>query len=213
MDFLLHVMDLLLHLDKHLAALLAQYGSWVYAILFLIIFVETGLVVMPFLPGDSLLFVAGALWAVSGMNVHALALALVVAAILGDTVNYAVGNYLGPKVFHWEDSRWFNRKALDRTHAFYEKHGGKTIVIARFLPFLRTFAPFVAGIGSMTYARFAAYNVFGALLWVGSLVYAGFYFGNLPIIRNNLTLVILVIIGLSLVPLVIAFVREKMRKA
>ncbi|MEI6304226.1 MAG: DedA family protein, partial [Betaproteobacteria bacterium] len=168
MDFLLHVMDLLLHLDKHLAALLAQYGSWVYAILFLIIFVETGLVVMPFLPGDSLLFVAGALWAVSGMNVHALALALVVAAILGDSVNYAVGNYLGPKVFHWEDSRWFNRKALDRTHAFYEKHGGKTIVIARFLPFLRTFAPFVAGIGSMTYVRFAAYNVFGALLWVVS---------------------------------------------
>ncbi len=213
MDFLLHVMDLLLHLDKHLAALLAQYGSWVYAILFVIIFVETGLVVMPFLPGDSLLFVAGALWAVSGMNVHSLVLVLVVAAILGDTVNYAVGNYLGPKVFHWEDSRWFNRKALDRTHAFYEKHGGKTIVIARFLPFLRTFAPFVAGIGSMTYARFAAYNVFGALLWVGSLVYAGFYFGNLPIIRNNLTLVILVIIGLSLVPLVIAFVREKMRKA
>ncbi len=213
MDFLLHVMDLLLHLDKHLAALLAQYGSWVYAILFLIIFVETGLVVMPFLPGDSLLFVAGALWAVSGMNVHSLVLVLVVAAILGDSVNYAVGNYLGPKVFHWEDSRWFNRKALDRTHAFYEKHGGKTIVIARFLPFLRTFAPFVAGIGSMTYARFAAYNVFGALLWVGSLVYAGFYFGNLPIIRNNLTLVILVIIGLSLVPLVIAFVREKMRKA
>ncbi len=213
MDFLLHVMDLLLHLDKHLAALLAQYGSWVYAILFLIIFVETGLVVMPFLPGDSLLFVAGALWAVSGMNVHSLVLVLVVAAILGDSVNYAVGNYLGPKVFHWEDSRWFNRKALDRTHAFYEKHGGKTIVIARFLPFLRTFAPFGAGIGSMTYARFAAYNVFGALLWVGSLVYAGFYFGNLPIIRNNLTLVILVIIGLSLVPLVIAFVREKMRKA
>ena len=213
MDFLIHVMDLLLHLDKHLAALLAQYGSWVYAILFLIIFCETGLVVTPFLPGDSLLFVAGALWAVSGMNVHSLVLVLVVAAILGDSVNYAVGNYLGPKVFHWEDSRWFNRKALDRTHAFYEKHGGKTIVIARFLPFLRTFAPFVAGIGSMTYARFAAYNVFGALLWVGSLVYAGFYFGNLPIIRNNLTLVILVIIGLSLVPLVIAFVREKMRKA
>ena len=213
MDFLLHVMDLLLHLDKHLAALLAQYGSWVYAILFLIIFVETGLVVMPFLPGDSLLFVAGALWAVSGMNVHALALALVVAAILGDSVNYAVGNYLGPKVFHWEDSRWFNRKALDRTHAFYEKHGGKTIVIARFLPFLRTFAPFVAGIGSMTYVRFAAYNVFGALLWVVSLVYAGYFFGNLPIIRNNLTLVILAIIGLSLLPLVIAFVREKMHKA
>ncbi len=212
MDFLMHVMDLLLHLDKHLAALLAQYGNWVYAILFLIIFCETGLVVTPFLPGDSLLFVAGALWAVSGMNVHALVLALVVAAILGDGVNYAIGNYLGPKVFHWEGSRWFNRKALDRTHAFYEKHGGKTIVIARFLPFLRTFAPFVAGIGSMTYARFAAYNVAGALLWVVSLVYAGYFFGNLPFIRNNLTLVILAIIGLSLLPLVIAFVREKLRK-
>ncbi len=213
MDLLMQLLDLLLHLDKHLAAMLAQYGTWVYAILFLIIFCETGLVVAPFLPGDSLLFVAGALWAASDMNPHALVVVLVVAAILGDGVNYAIGNYLGPRVFHWEDSRWFNRKALDRTHAFYEKHGGKTIVIARFLPFIRTFAPFVAGIGSMSYPRFLAYNVGGALLWVVSLVYAGVFFGNLPFIRNNLTAVIFGIIGLSLLPLVIAFAREKMRKA
>lgn len=213
MDLLMQLMDLLLHLDKHLAALLTQYGTWIYVILFLIIFCETGLVVMPFLPGDSLLFVAGALWAASDMNPHALVLVLVVAAILGDIVNYAIGNYLGPKVFHWEDSRWFNRKALDRTHAFYEKHGGKTIIIARFLPFVRTFAPFVAGVGSMTYSRFLTYNVVGALVWVVSLVYAGVFFGNLPVIRNNLTAVILVIIGVSLLPLVFAFLREKLRKA
>jgi len=213
MDLLMQLMDLLLHLDKHLAALLTQYGTWIYVILFLIIFCETGLVVMPFLPGDSLLFVAGALWAASDMNPHALVLVLVVAAILGDTVNYAIGNYLGPKVFHWEDSRWFNRKALDRTHAFYEKHGGKTIIIARFLPFIRTFAPFVAGVGSMTYSRFLTYNVVGALVWVVSLVYAGVFFGNLPFIRNNLTAVILAIIGVSFLPLVFAFLREKLRKA
>ncbi len=213
MDLLMQLMDLLLHLDKHLAALLTQYGTWIYVILFLIIFCETGLVVAPFLPGDSLLFVAGALWAASDMNPHVLVLVLVVAAILGDTVNYAIGNYLGPKVFHWEDSRWFNRKALDRTHAFYEKHGGKTIIIARFLPFVRTFAPFVAGVGRMTYSRFLTYNVVGALVWVVSLVYAGVFFGNLPFIRNNLTAVILVIIGVSLLPLVFAFLREKLRKA
>ncbi len=213
MDLLMQLLDLLLHLDKHLAALVTQYGAWVYAILFLIIFCETGLVVAPFLPGDSLLFVAGALWAASDMNPHALVLVLVAAAILGDSVNYAVGNFLGPRVFHWEDSRWFNRNALDRTHAFYEKHGGKTIIVARFLPFIRTFAPFVAGIGSMTYPRFLAYNVGGALLWVVSLVYAGVFFGNLPFIRNNLTAVIFGIIGVSLLPLVFAFVREKMRKA
>ena len=213
MDLLMQLMDLLLHLDKHLAALLTQYGTWIYVILFLIIFCETGLVVAPFLPGDSLLFVAGALWAASDMNPHVLVLVLVVAAILGDSVNYAIGNYLGPKVFHWEDSRWFNRKALDRTHAFYEKHGGKTIIIARFLPFVRTFAPFVAGVGRMTYSRFLTYNVVGALVWVVSLVYAGVFFGNLPFIRNNLTAVILVIIGVSLLPLVFAFLREKLRKA
>ena len=212
MDLLMQLTDLLLHLDKHLAALLAQYGSWVYALLFLIVFCETGLVVTPFLPGDSLLFVAGALWAVSGMDAHWLAATLIAAALCGDNVNYWIGRWIGPKVFHWEESRWFNRKALDRTHAFYEKHGGKTIIIARFLPIVRTFVPFVAGVGRMTYARFLAFSVAGALVWVLSLVYAGFYFGNLSIVRNNLTVVILAIIGLSLLPLVIAFVREKLRR-
>jgi membrane-associated protein len=213
MDLLMQLTDLLLHLDKHLAALLAQYGTWVYAILFLIVFCETGLVVAPFLPGDSLLFVAGALWAVSGMDVHVLAACLIAAALCGDNVNYWVGRWIGPKVFHWEDSRWFNRKALDRTHAFYETHGGKTIIIARFLPIVRTFVPFVAGVGRMTYPRFLAFSVVGALVWVVSLVYAGFFFGNMPFIRNNLSLAIVGIIALSLMPLLVAFVREKLRKA
>jgi membrane-associated protein len=213
LELLLFFWDLLRHLDDHLAALIQQYGPWVYAILFLIIFCETGLVVTPFLPGDSLLFVAGTLWAVSDMNVHALAALLIVAAILGDAVNYSVGAYIGPKVFQWEDSRWFNRKALDAAHAFYEKHGGKTIIIARFVPLVRTFAPFVAGVGRMTYARFALFNVTGAVLWVVSLVYAGYFFGNIPIIRDNLTIVIFVIIGISLLPIVVEWLRARRRPA
>ena len=213
MDLLMQLLDLLLHLDKHLGALLAQYGTWVYVILFLIVFCETGLVVTPFLPGDTLLFVAGALWALSGMDAHWLAATLIAAALCGDNVNYWTGRWLGPWVFQWEGSRWFNRKALDHAHAFYEKHGGKAIIIARFLPFVRTFVPFVAGIARMNYARYIGFCVAGALLWVLSLVYAGVYFGNLAIVRNNLTLVILAIIGLSLLPLLIAFAREKMHKA
>ncbi len=213
MEILLQFWDLIVHLDKHLAALLQQYGMWIYAILFLIVFCETGLVVTPFLPGDSLLFVAGWLWAVSDMNVHALVVALIVAAVLGDAVNYAVGHYLGPRVFHWEDSRFFNRKALDRTHEFYERYGGKTIIIARFVPFIRTFAPFVAGIGRMTYAKFAFFNITGAVLWVVSLIYAGYFFGNIPVIRNNLTVVIFSIIGISLLPLVYEFLRARTRQA
>jgi membrane-associated protein len=209
MDLLATFWDLLTHLDKHLAVLLAEHGKWVYLILFLIIFCETGLVVTPFLPGDSLLFVAGTLWAGSDMNVHALVALLVVAAILGDTVNYAVGRWFGPRVFRWEQSRWFNRRALDRTHAFYEKHGGKTIIIARYVPIVRTFAPFVAGVGAMHYGRFAAFNVAGALLWVCSLVYAGYVFGNIPLIRNNLTVVIFGIIGLSLLPIVVEYLRHR----
>ena len=185
MDLLMQLMDLLLHLDKHLAALLTQYGTWIYVILFLIIFCETGLVVMPFLPGDSLLFVAGALWAASDMNPHALVLVLVVAAILGDTVNYAIGNYLGPKVFHWEDSRWFNRKALDRTHAFYEKHGGVTIIAARFFPFIRTFAPFAAGVAHMDRLRFTLFIVSGAVLWVVGVGLIGYVFGNIPWVQQH----------------------------
>jgi membrane-associated protein len=213
MDLLLWFWDLLVHLDKHLAVLLQQYGTWIYALLFLIIFCETGLVVTPFLPGDSLLFVAGTLWATSGMDVHLLVMLLIVAAILGDTVNYAIGAYFGPKVFHWEQSRWFNKRALERTHEFYERHGGKTIIIARFVPLIRTFAPFVAGIGRMTYRRFAVFNVAGAVLWVTSLVYAGYFFGNIPVIRNNLTLVIFAIIGLSLAPIVVEVARARLRKA
>ena len=205
--------DVMVHLDRYLAALLQQYGLWVYALLFVIVFCETGLVVTPFLPGDSLLFVAGTLWAVSDMNVHMLAMSLVAAAILGDAVNYAVGRYLGPRVFKWEDSRFFNRRALQRTHEFYERYGGKTIVIARFVPIIRTFAPFVAGVGAMTYAKFSFFNVAGALLWVVSLVYGGYFLGNIPLIRNNLTVVIFGIIGLSLLPIVVEVLRLRLRRS
>jgi membrane-associated protein len=213
MELLLYVWDLAVHLDAHLASLLQQHGVWVYLLLFLIVFCETGLVVTPFLPGDSLLFVAGALWAAAGLNVHALAALLIAAAILGNTSNYWIGRYLGPKVFHWRDSRWFNRKALERTHAFYERHGGKTIVITRFLPIVRTFAPFVAGVGSMAHARFQLFNIAGGVLWVGSLLYAGFFFGDIPFIRNNLTLVIFGIIGLSLAPIALGYARHRLRRA
>ena len=213
MELLLYFWDLLVHLDTHLATLLQQYGVWVYLLLFLIVFCETGLVVTPFLPGDSLLFVAGALWAAAGLNVHALAALLIGAAILGNTTNYWIGRYLGPKVFHWEDSRWFNRRALERTHEFYERHGGKTIVITRFLPIIRTFAPFVAGVGDMTHLRFQLFNVAGGVLWVASLLYAGFFFGNIDFIRNNLTLVIFAIIGLSLAPIALGYAKHRLHRA
>ena len=204
--------DLIVHLDKHLATLLQQYGAEVYVLLFIIVFCETGLIVTPFLPGDSLLFVAGALWAVSGMDAHWLSVTLIAAALCGDNVNYWIGRYLGPKVFQWEDSRLFNRKALDATHAFYDRHGGKTIVIARFMPIIRTFVPFVAGVGKMPYGRYLMFCVGGALLWVLSLVYAGYYFGNIPFIRNNLTVVIFAIIGLSMLPPAIAVLRAHLRR-
>jgi membrane-associated protein len=210
-EILLGAWDLVVHLDQHLAALLQQHGAWVYALLFVIIFGETGLVVTPFLPGDSLLFVAGALAATGGMDVHLLALLLVLAAILGNTTNYSIGYWLGPRVFHWEQSRWFNRRALDRAHAFYERHGGKTIVITRFAPILRTFAPFVAGIAQMTYVRFTAYNVLGAVLWVGSLVYAGYWFGNVPLVKDNLAVVVLAIVVVSLLPLLVEYARHRRR--
>jgi membrane-associated protein len=211
-DLLLSAWDLLLHLDQHLAALLQQYGAWIYLILFAIIFSETGFVVTPFLPGDSLLFVAGALAATGGMDVHLLALLLIVAGVLGNTVNYAIGYYIGPRVFHWEGSRFFNRKALDQAHAFYEKHGGVTIIITRFVPILRTFAPFVAGIARMTYLRFTIYNVAGALAWVLSLIYAGYWFGNVPVVKQNLSAVILGVIALSLMPLAFEYVRRLLNR-
>jgi len=212
-DILLSGWDLVVHLDRHLAALVQQHGPWVYLLLFAIIFSETGLVVTPFLPGDSLLFVAGALAAAGGMDVHLLGLVLVVAAVLGNTVNYSIGYYIGPKVFHWEGTRVFNRKALDRAHAFYERHGGKTIIITRFVPILRTFAPFVAGIGRMAYLRFSVYNLAGALAWVLSLLYAGYWFGNVPVVKQNLSAVILGVIALSLTPLAFEYFRYVLNRA
>ena len=209
MEFIAGFFDLLLHLDRHLLWVLQHYGVWIYALLFLIVFVETGLVVAPFLPGDSLLFVTGTLAAAGGLDVFIVGGVLIAAAILGDSLNYAIGKYLGPKVFQRPDGRFFKREHLDRTHAFYERHGGKTVVIARFVPIVRTFAPFVAGIGRMPYPRFLAYNIGGAVLWVVSLVGAGYFFGNVPFIKNNLTAVILGIIVLSLVPVVVETWRHR----
>jgi len=202
--------DLLVHLDRHLATLLEQHGAWVYLLLFVIIFCETGLVVTPFLPGDSLLFIAGTLAAGGGIDVHLIAVLLVAAAALGNTVNYSIGRFIGPKVFHWEESRLFNRRALDHAHAFYEKHGGKTIVITRFVPILRTFAPFVAGIARMSYLSFTAYNLAGALAWVLSLLYAGYWFGN---VKENLTIVIVGIVVLSVTPLAFEYLRQRLKRA
>ena len=213
MELIAFVWDLLVHLDRHLAALLQEYGIWIYALLFLIVFCETGLVVTPFLPGDSLLFVAGALWAAAGLDPQALAATLIAAALCGDNVNYWVGRYLGPKVFQWESSRLFNRRGLDYTHAFYDRHGGKTVVIARFVPIVRTFAPFVAGIGRMRYLRFLAFSVAGAVLWVVSLVTAGYLFGNVPLVKNNLTIVIFAIVLVSLSPIAIEYLRTRASKA
>ena len=208
MDIILALVDFILHIDAHLADLIRDYGVWIYGILFAIIFVETGLVVMPFLPGDSLLFVAGAFAARGDMDVSLIIVLLSVAAIAGDAVNYAVGRYFGDKVFSWEDSRWFNKRLFDKTHAFYERHGGKTIVIARFLPFLRTFAPFVAGAARMTYPRFALYNISGGIFWVASLTIAGYWFGNIPWVSQHLTKIILALIILPGLPAVFVVVRE-----
>jgi membrane-associated protein len=211
MELLLYFWDLLVHLDKHLASLLAQHGVWVYLILFLIVFCETGLVVTPFLPGDSLLFIAGALTATGSgagqLDLFMLNILLVAAAVLGNTTNYWIGRYFGPKVFGWEDTRFFNRRAFDKAHAFYERHGGKTIVLTRFLPILRTFAPFVAGVAQMTHARFQSYNVAGGLLWVVSLTLAGYLFGNIPWVKNNLTLIILALIIVPGLPALVVAIR------
>jgi len=209
MDLLSSFLDLVLHLDQHLRELAESYGAWIYGVLFLIVFLETGVVVTPFLPGDSLLFVAGTLAATGELNIHLLVLLLITAATGGDSLNYSIGRYLGPKVFRFEDSRFFKRAYVERTHAFFERHGGKAIIIARFVPIIRTYAPFVAGIGSMPYRRFLLFNVAGAVLWVILLAYAGFFFGNLPLVRNNLTTVILGIIVLSIMPAIIEFWRAR----
>ncbi len=208
MELLSLFADLFLHLDQHLLTLLEQYGAWVYALLFLIVFAETGLVVTPFLPGDSLLFVAGTIAGAGGMNVALLSGLLLGAAILGDTLNYHIGQYIGPKVFV-SNSRLFKREHLERTHHFYEKYGGKTIVLARFVPIIRTFAPFIAGIGHMSYGRFLAYNVVGGVLWVALLVFAGFYFGNIPLVRENLSVVVLCIVFLSISPAITEYLRHR----
>lgn len=209
MEFLTLFIDVVLHLDKHLTQLIAQYGVWIYAILFLVIFSETGFVVLPFLPGDSLLFVAGMLAALGNMDMTTLIVVLALAAILGNSVNYAIGRYLGPKVFQWPESRFFSHAALEKTHAFYELHGGKTIIMSRFLPLFRTFAPFVAGVGAMGFARFSLFNITGGLLWVVSLTLAGYVFGDVPVIKNNLSLMVVGIVVISLLPAVIGWWKHK----
>lgn len=209
MELLTLFVDIVLNLDDHLQALVAAHGAWIYLILFLIVFCETGLVVTPFLPGDSLLFVAGTVAAAGGMDIHLLVVLLIIAAVLGDAVNYSVGHYFGPRIFSHGESRWLNPRHLQRAHDFYEKYGGKTIIIARFVPIIRTYAPFVAGAASMTYPKFAFYNVAGAALWVVSLGYAGYFFGNIPLIKDNLTVVIIGIIILSILPGVIEILRQR----
>jgi membrane-associated protein len=210
-ELLTQFIDLVLHLDTHLAALIAQHGTWIYLILFLIIYCETGLVVTPFLPGDSLLFVAGTMAAVGSMDVHGLFALLVIAAFSGDNTNYWIGHYIGPRIFRRERSRLFNPAHLERTRRFYEKHGGKTVVLARFMPIVRTFAPFVAGIGRMRYASFVFYSFSGSVLWISFFVYAGYYFGNIPFVKKNLTAFILGVIVLSVLPGVIAWLKERRR--
>jgi membrane-associated protein len=199
----------LLALDQTVAAFAAQYGEWLYALLFLVIFAETGLVVCPFLPGDSILFIAGTVVAVADLNVHVLVIVLIAAAVLGDSVNYAVGHYIGPKAFHRPDSRWFRQEYLRRTQAFYDKYGGVTIIIGRFVPIIRTFAPFLAGVAGMSYRRFLSYNVVGACLWIGVLVYAGYLFGNIPWVKDNLSLIVVGIVLISLIPAVTTFLQER----
>ncbi|MEP7180580.1 MAG: DedA family protein [Betaproteobacteria bacterium] len=199
----------LLALDQTVAQLAGQYGHWLYALLFLIIFSETGLVVFPFLPGDSILFIAGTVVATADLSVHLLVVLLILAAILGDSVNYTVGHFIGPKVFEKPDSRWFRQEHLRRTQAFYEKYGGVTIIIGRFVPIIRTFAPFLAGVAGMRYRKFLSYNVIGAVAWIASLVYAGYLFGNIPWVKHNLTLIVLAIVAVSLIPAVSTFFRER----
>ena len=207
----MYLLDFILHVDQHLVEFVTNYGVWIYGILFLIIFVETGLVVMPFLPGDSLLFAAGALAATGAMDPVVLIILLFIAAVLGDTLNYHIGKYIGPRVFNIE-SRWINKEYLLKTQAFFEKHGGKTIIFARFIPFARTFAPFVAGVSSMNYKYFLSYNVIGAICWVASFITLGYLFGNIPAVKDNFTFVIFGIIFLSILPAIITFIRERMKK-
>jgi membrane-associated protein len=209
MEFIKDAINLFLHLDVHLNEIILQYGTITYAILFAVIFAETGFVITPFLPGDSLLFAAGTFAARGALNENFLFLIIAVAAILGDTINYWIGHLIGPKVFNKENTRLFKKEYLERTHKFYEKYGGKTIIIARFIPIIRTFAPFVAGIGSMTYPKFILYNIVGAISWVALMVYTGFYFGNIEVVKNHFSIVILTIIFISILPGIIEYIRHK----
>jgi len=210
MELITQIIDFFLHLDKYLAEIISTYGIWTYMILFLVIFVETGLVIMPFLPGDSLLFAAGTFASLGALNVWVLFISLSIAAILGDTVNYWIGHYIGEKAFSG-NIRFLKKEYLDRTHDFYERHGGKTIILARFIPIIRTFAPFVAGVGEMSYGRFLTYNVVGGIIWVGIFVFAGYYFGNIPFVRDNFSVVILAIIVISVLPGVFEFTKERLK--
>jgi len=212
MEIITYLIDLFLHLDEHLNVVIQNYGTWTYAFLFLIIFLETGLVVTPFLPGDSLIFAAGAFAGLGSLNVWVLFFLLSAAAILGDTANYWIGHYIGPRAFNGE-IRFLKKEYLDRTHEFYERHGGKTIILARFIPIIRTFAPFVAGIGAMTYGHFIAYNVIGGVLWVALFTFGGYFFGNLKFVQDNFSLVVLAIIFISVLPGVVEFLKERKRSA
>jgi membrane-associated protein len=211
MDLMTTLIDLFLHLDRHLSQVVQDYGTWTYALLFLIIFLETGLVVTPFLPGDSLLFAAGTFASPalgSPLSIWFLYLLLFGAAVLGDTVNYWIGHYVGEKAFS-KQHRFLKREYLERTHAFYEKHGGKTIILARFVPIIRTFAPFVAGVGEMTYFRFISYNIIGGFLWVTLFTWGGYFFGNLPLVKNNFSLVVIAIILISVIPMMVEVLKER----
>ena len=213
MELLSSFLDIVLHLDAHLLALVQEYGIWVYAILFCIIFAETGLVVAPFLPGDSLLFVIGALCGMGSLQLEVALPLLILAAFLGDNTNYWIGRLLGLRLLNKASPRLIKHEHLEKTHAFYEKHGGKTVIFARFLPIIRTFAPFVAGIGTMRYRDYVMYSIIGGVAWIGSLILAGYFFGNIPVIKNNLTLMILVIVFLSFVPAMIQFFRHRGQRA
>jgi len=209
MEVITNLIDIFLHIDEYLAEIIANYGVWTYALLFFVIFMETGLVVTPFLPGDSLLFAAGSFAALDVLSPWMLAILMSLAAILGDTANYWIGHYIGPKAFSG-NVRFLKKEYLDRTHAFYEKHGGKTIILARFVPIVRTFAPFVAGVGAMTYSKFILYNVIGGILWVNIFVWLGYFFGTLPFIQKHFEFVIIAIVGISVLPMVYEFVKSKL---
>ena len=213
MELIAWLIDVFLHLDRYLDVIIKDFGVWTYLIVFLVIFCETGLVVTPFLPGDSFLFALGTIAALGSLELGLLMLVLTVAAITGDSVNYSIGKFFGPRVFHQPDGRFFKREYLDKTHKFYEKHGGKTILLARFIPIIRTFAPFVAGIGSMHYGRFLLYNISGGVAWVASFTLGGYFFGNMPLVKNNFTLVILAIIVISVLPGIIEFFRQRRTSA